>query len=238
MSRLTVKSHRPVQWTISIIILSMLLALITWIILDRSLWAVIFDQKKINEDYNRITRVNRELEDENSRLQEVVLMMEHTAGLDKETASLLQKDIQTLQDEIYQLKRELKFYQGIMNATGESTGLNIQGIHIQPLGQENSYRLKLVLTHVAKSSIKVAAGTMQVSIEGDQGGNSAQLDLNDVSLDETLDLSFNFRNFKRIECDIQLPVDFNPRRVFVLLMPKGKKESNINKVFDWPDSAS
>lgn len=238
MSRLTVKSHRPVQWSISIVVLSTVLAVITWLILDRSHWSVIFEHRKINEDFQRISQYNKELEKENSKLKEDILKKEHDAGLDKETASLLQQEIQSLQDEIYQLKGELEFYQGVMNATGESTGLNIQGIHIQSLVQQHSFRLKLVLTHVTKST-KVATGSVKVTIEGIQNGKSTHLDLQDVSLDNMLDLSFNFRNFKRIECDLELPDDFSPRRVLVLLQPKGGKQSNIiRRVFDWPELAS
>lgn len=234
MSHLTVKSHRPVQWAISIVVLSMFIALVTWLILDQSLWSVIYNRTSINEDFKRLSKKNIELEHENSRLHEIFLMMEHAAELDKKTALILQQEVQSMQDDVYQLKGELAFYQGIMNATSESTGLNIQGIHIESLRQDRRYRLKLVLTHVAKS-VKVAAGTLKVSIEGIQDGVSTHLDLHDVALDDALDLSFNFRNFNRIECDLELPVGFSPRSVLVQLQPKGKKQSKLKRIFDWPE---
>jgi hypothetical protein len=234
MPRLTVKNHQPVQWSITIIALSALVALITWLLLDKSHWSLIYDRMSANRDYNHLAELHRELQQENNQLKEQILMMERTAELDRETASLLQADVQKLQDEIYQLKGELKFYNNIMDATRESTGLNIQGMYIESLPQAHSYRMKLVLTHVAKG-VKQATGTLQVTVEGMRDGVNSRLDLQEVSLDETLDMSFNFRNFKRFESDVKFPDGFSPRRVLVQLQPSGGKRSIIKKVFDWPE---
>ena len=68
MPRLTVKNHRPVQWSIAIVALSMLIALFTWMLLDESHWAVIYDRMSITKNYNNLGELNRELEQENTRL--------------------------------------------------------------------------------------------------------------------------------------------------------------------------
>ena len=237
MPKLTVKSHRPVQWSVAIIALSTLIALLTWLMLDESHWSTIYSRMDVNQDFKRLSEVNRGLEKENKRLNEVVLMMQREAEVDKKTASLLQQNVQSMQDEIYRLKGELEFYQGVMDATRESTGLSIQGIHIESLPQENSFRLKVVLTHVAKG-IRIAEGNMTVTIEGLKNGEPSNLNLQDITLDQGLDLSFKFRNFKRFESDLELPPEFVPRRVLVQLQPKGVKQANIKRVFDWPDSTS
>ena len=237
MSRFTVKSHRPVQWSVTIIVLSTLVAVATWLALDDRHWSVIYDRMSINDEYSRLLDINDGLQQENQRLNETLLMMERAAVLDKQTASLMQKDVQSLQDEIFQLKGELEFYQGIMDATRESAGLSIQGVHIDSLPQENCYRLKLVLTHVAKN-VKVATGTLEISVEGVSGGNSKHLDLQDISLEDPLDLSFSIRNFSRFETDLELPDGFTPRRVSVYIQPGGEKQSKIKRVFDWPEITS
>ena len=235
--RLTVKNHRPVQWAVSIIALSMLIALFTWLLLDESHWTVIHDRMAITRDYNHLGELNRELQQENAKLSENILMMERAAEVDKKTALLLQKEVQSLQNEIYNLKGELKFYSNIMDATRDSTGLNIQGIYIQSLPKAHSYRLKLVLTHVAKEDkgAKLITGKIIVSIEGVKDGVTSHLNLQDVALDAALELSFNFRNFKRIESDLEFPDGFTPRRVLVQLQPTGGKETIIKRVFDWPE---
>ena len=237
MSRLTVKSHRPVQWSVTIILLSAAIALITWLVLDDRHWSVIYDRMNVNEDYVRLWERNEDLLKENERLAEVVLMMERGAKLDKETAALMQNEVQVLQDEIFQLKGELEFYQGIMDSTRESAGLNIQGIHIESLPQENSYRLKLVLTHVTKS-VNVASGQLDIIIEGISSGKSQRLSLSEVAMDDALDTSFSFRNFSRFESDLELPRGFTPRRIIVQILPEGEKQSKLRRIFDWPEIIS
>ena len=79
---------------------------------------------------------------------------------------------------------------------------------------------------------------MTITIEGLENGEPTHLDLRKITLDEGLDLSFKFRNFKRFESDLELPAKFIPRRVLVQLQPKGVKQSTIKKVFDWPESTS
>ncbi len=235
MSRLIVKSHRPVQWSISVVLLSMLVALLTWLLLDKRHWSVIYDRIAASQNYERLLQVNRELEHENSRLREQVLMMERNADLDRQTAALMQEEIKQSQDEIYRLTGELEFYQGIMDATRSAQGLNIHGIHVDSLPQKHSYRLKLVLTHVTKS-VKVAAGLLDVSIEGVQNGSTNLLRLQDITLDDSLELSFKFRNFKRFESSLELPEDFTPHKVLVQLQPNDRKQAKIKRVFDWPVS--
>jgi hypothetical protein len=235
--RFTVNNYRPVQWAVTIIALSTLFALGTWLALDERHWSVIIDRMTLIKEYNRLGEVNQKLAQENAGLTERVLMLERAAKLDKETASLLQKNVQLLQDEIYQLKGELRFYRGIMDSTRESIGLNIQGIHVSSLPQERSYRMKLVLTNVADvdKGSRLAPVKLNVSIEGLRNGKSSYLNLQDIALEEGLELSFKFRNFKRFESDLELPAGFTPRRVLVQLQPGDGTQTMIKKAFDWPE---
>jgi len=237
MSRLTVKSHRPFQWSIAIVLLSMLVSILTWFMLDDRHWSLIYGQIENNQEFKNIREANIALEKKNLELNEQVLMMQRTTSLDRDTMSLMQDEIKKSQDEAYRLREDLEFYQGIMDATRDTDGLNIQGIHVEPLAQAQSYRFKLVLTHVTKS-VKVAEGSMDIVIEGMLDGKLSKLKLQDITLDDSLDLSFEFRNFKRFECNLDLPVSFTPRRVYVQLLPKGRNQIRLNKVFDWPESAS
>lgn len=223
------------QWAVAIVALSTLLALFTWFMLDESHWSMIYNRMGINQDFKNLSEVNRKLEKENEGLKEQVLMMKRAAEVDKKTAELLQQNVQNMQDEIYRQKGELEFYRGVMDATRDSKGLNIQGIHIESLPQARSYRLKVILTHVAKG-IRMAEGKMTVIIEGLKNGKPSQLNLKNITMDDGLDFSFKFRNFKRFESDLELPPDFVPRRVLIQLQPRGEKKSKIKKVFDWPES--
>lgn len=239
MSRLVVKSHRPWQLALAIIFLSMFCAVITWLLLDHVHWQVIRDRISSSEEHKLLWEVNKNLEDENKRLREQVLTLEQTTSLDKRTTALLQDELASLQDEIHRLKGELEFYEGIMESTRDTEGLNIYGIHVTPLTVDRAYLLKVVLTHVAKGD-KVAEGRLEVTIEGrtENGDATRKYDLRDLSMDDSLDMAFKFKNFKRFESNLTLPAGFEPRRVLVQIHPKGNNQAMISKVFEWPAAAS
>ena len=232
MNRYVVKIHRPIQWSLAIIALSTIIALVTWFTLDKSHWSVIYDHYETNRIFKNVMAENRKLEAVNQNLRDSSSMMKEMDVMDKKTTGLLQDQIQELQTEIFKLKQELEFYHGIMNGARESNGLNIQGMNIRSLPKEKSYRLNLVLTHVAKS-VKVAEGKVDVSLEGEQDGKPSLLKLGDIALDTNLDLSLKFRNFKKIECDLMLPENFTPIRVKVVFTPKDTTKAKIKKTFDW-----
>lgn len=233
VSRLVVKSHRPLQFSAAVVILSALVALVTWLLLDQSHWSLIRDRISQSRQHKLLWDVNRALEEENGALREQVLRLERTTDLDTRTAGMLQEEIRELQEEVFRLKAELQFYQGIMEAAGEVKGLDVHDIHVRKLSPERTFRLKLILTNVANPQ-KDAEGTLGISIEGIDKGATRVFTLQDVALDRSLDVSFKFRNFKRFESTVRLPPGFSPQRVFVELQPRDGKQAKIRKVFDWP----
>jgi hypothetical protein len=237
MSKLVVKSHRPWQFAVAVIVLSMFLATLTWLMLDKSHWSLIFDRIGDNREWKHLWEVNQSLKEERVALQERVLMLERTTSVDKQTAALLQDEIKSLQEKIYTQKGELEFYQGIMDATRDAKGLNIHGIYIEPLAQTQAYRLKLVLTHVAKGSF-LAEGSMAIFIDGRQNEKQQRLKIEDIATGATLNLVYKLRSFKRFETKLVLPEGYLPERVIVELKPKKKNQVMIREVFDWSTSAT
>ncbi|NKB38498.1 MAG: hypothetical protein GKR93_15290 [Gammaproteobacteria bacterium] len=237
MSSLVVKNHRPWQFAVAIVILSMFLASFTWLLLDKGHWALIYEQIGDNQEWKNLWEVNQSLQEERLALQERVLMLERTTSVDKQTAAILQDEIKSLQESLYKMKGELEFYEGIMDATRGAKGLNIHGIYIEPLAQHRTYRLKLVLTHVAKASIE-ATGTMKITIVGKVDESEQDLKIEDVAIGENIDLSYKLRSFKRLEIKLALPDNFTADRVAIELQPKTRNQAIIKEVFDWTAPAS
>jgi hypothetical protein len=229
--RLVIKTHRPWQVVTTIIVLSSVVALVTWLLLDSSHWQVINDRIRGSQDTKYLLETNEELLAHNKALQDQVLMFEQTTRLDKETAVLVQQDLKSLQDEISRLKRELEFYQVVMDTARNSTGIDVHGLHIEPFMRENQYQLKLVLTNVTKSD-RVSKGTVTISVEGMQDRNKVILRLDDLSSIEPADFSFELKSFKGLDYRFELPADFIPQQVLVQINPQG--EPVFNKIFDWP----
>jgi cell division protein FtsB len=234
MTHLIIKHNRPYQIVALAIAVSLMIFTTLWLLLDESHWSYIKSRVAIGQESKHLWAENRALEAENKRLRERIIMLERTTQIDSQAAAELHEEMKKLQDEIYSLKGELEFYQAIMTSTSSTRGLSIQGMQIDRLQVENNFHFKLILTHVEKSD-KVAEGMVEISLEGLQDGVAKVLNISDVVLNKAIDLSFNFKNFKRIEGNMMIPDGFTPHRVIVRLQPKDTKLSKIKRVFDWSE---
>lgn len=220
------------QWALAVIVLSMLSAIVVWFSLDRSHWALIRNNINDGLDFQKTLMENRELEESNKKLKERILVLEQTATVDRETIALMQAEDRMIQEELYQLKRELEFYQGVMDATKDINGLNIQGVYINPLTAPRTYRIKVVLTHMAKD-VTVAKGILSISLEGLFDAKVKQYEIQEIAEEGTPDLSFNFRNYLRFQSAFVLPEGFEPRKVVVRLQANDSKQSPVLNTYDW-----
>lgn len=237
MQHLIIKRHKTLLLIAVVIALCLLISTTIWFFLDRDRWVYIKSRYLAGEKTQQLWQVNRQLEEENSQLRKRLTRLERMSQLDTQAAAQLQGDLQNLQDEVYHLKSELEFYQGIMASTRKSDGLSVQGMQIEPLGETGNYRFKLILTHVTKSD-KVAEGRIDIDVLGQQNGITKILNIKDILLDNAMDLSFKFKNFKRFEGNIMLPDGFTPHRLTVRLHSKDKNVSKIERIFDWSDTIS
>jgi hypothetical protein len=144
----------------------------------------------------------------------------------------MQAEDRVIQEELYQLKRDLEFYQGVMDATKDVNGLNIQGVHLEQLTVPRTYRIKVVLTHMSKD-VTVAKGILSISMEGLLKAKAKQYEIQEIAEDGTPDLSFNFRNYLRIQSTFVLPEGFEPKKVVIRVHANDNKQSPIVNSFDW-----
>ena len=236
MGHLIIKQDRPYQIMVAVILLTIMLSTTVWFLLDESHWAFIKSRVALGQETRRLWEENRDLEQENKHLNERIIMLERATQIDNQAAVELHEEMKRLQDEIYNLKEELVFYQGIITTTGSAEGLKIQGMQVEKLPEAAHYHFKLILTHVTKDDI-VAEGNIEITLEGMQNSVARELSLTEVLLDPRQDMSFKFRNFKRLEGNMILPEGFTPYRVNVRLQPKDAKLSNVKRVFNWSEMA-
>jgi len=233
MSKLVVKKHRPLEIILAVVLFSAAISVVVWLLLDANHWRFIKSQLTQSEDSRLLWDVNQSLDAENKLLREKVVILERSTQIDDQAAARLQNDIKELQDQVYSLKGELEFYEGIMSSTTDSNGINVQGLHIQETDQDSLHNFKLVLTNVAKSD-KVIEVTMEMSIEGMNEAGSQVLSLDQVITGSKLNREIKFKNFKRIEGNLNFPEGFKPLRMVVDLRQKGAKKSTVKRVFEWP----
>lgn len=237
MNNLVVKQDRPLHVWLIFAIAIVLLSTLTWLFLDKSHWAFIMARITGNQQMREILQINRDLELENAEISDKVLWLERNREIDEQTTIGIREELVKLQDEFYKQKGELEFYKGIMNTTENSQGLNVQGFHVQQIGQESLYQYRLILINVTKAD-KIVEGNAKIILEGALDGEDKRLDFSEISTPERNKWSYKFKNFKRFEGSIILPEGFIPKRVGVQLLSKGKQEKMVERTFEWLNIAN
>jgi hypothetical protein len=59
-----------------------------------------------------------------------------------------------------------------------------------------------------------------------------------VTAGSKLNRDIKFKNFERIEGNLNFPEGFTPLRVVVDLKQKGAKKSSLKRIFEWPANTS
>lgn len=232
-----IKQQRPLAVMGLLLILVILVLFGGWFALNQHHWRLIHSQMAQTHDTQQLREAGQSLEQENRKLREQLTKLRASSRIDTSATATLQNEVIRLQDEIYRLTREIEFYRGIVSATKDSDGLQVEGVLVEPTRVAGNYRFKLVLTHVGKNG-KVTSGVAQVFLEGDMGGTAKRLSLPEVATDSSLELKYKFKNFKRFETYIELPADFVPSRVLVKLIPEGNANAPVERTFNWSDVTS
>ena len=234
--KLVIKHHNPLHIFAVIVISCAVITITTWVLLDESQWSYIKSSLSEAKKNKELWQENKVMNNTIIKLEDRIVMLERTAQLERQTIANLQGDMIKQQDEVYKLRKELEFYQGIMATAGESMGFNIQGLRIEETSQPRSYYFKLILTHVSKSG-KMAAGRLSILLEGVQEDIPRTIDIRELTLSKSLSLVFKFSSFERIEGSIMLPDGFVAHRVIVRARQEGKKMTpEMERIFDWTEA--
>lgn len=130
--------------------------------------------------------------------------------------------LKEMEEDHYQVKKQLAFYEKVMTPEKEADGLVIDDVVIFPTQSPHHYRFQLTL--VQKTLRKqFAKGHVTLSIVGSSLNKPYELNLEDISTSTDKQLSFSFKYFQIIEGSLTLPTDFVPEKVKVaVILPKNK----------------
>ena len=171
------------------------------------------------------------LREGNSSLRERVAILERAQQVEEKAYEDVDTHLGSLQDEVLALKEEVAFYRGIVSA-GKEKGLKIQTFVVDKETTSGAYRFQLVLTQHLKR-VKMISGTVKLKITDEKNSRPTNLLLSDMSGERAKSLKFEFKFFQRIEGRFTLPDGFNPDRLQIQVVSKGKKPASVEKSFEW-----
>ena len=229
-----IKPRQPVYKKILSFLFLLVVAIGIWFYIDEQQTIFFASSLQQNSDKKALSlqHSNNELQEKITALQKHISMLSSGAKLQEQTMEHLQEIITKQQDDIYTLRSELSFYQGVMTSVSKSRGLAVQGLYIEETTYPRRYNFKLLLTHIVKND-KLATGKLSILLEGLQSDVIKTIDVQDLSVSDSLPLTFEFRNFERITGSILLPEGFTPHRVIVKLYLKGGTSVTTKRIFDW-----
>jgi len=162
---------------------------------------------------------------------EVELEVEHMAN------GRSQALLKTMEQQHYQVKKELAFYEKIMAPEKTADGLVIDRVSIYPTGSPHHFRFQIVLVQqlLRKRFVK---GYVALTFGGSLDNKPNQLKLSAISSLTQKDLSFSFQYFQIIEGEFTLPENFLPEKIdlsTILTKNKWQKHQRIDETFMWSD---
>ena len=206
--------------------------IVGWFLYDSPRLKTIRTQLSQAHDISELLSSNKELKKQNQELDKQALKLERLADIDNGTSIRLQNEIKSLQEQVFNLRRELTFYKGIITASSYSRGLNIQGLHIETTRKQTFFKYKLVLTNIGNSD-SITEVTIDMSVEGNDKSGFRTLSSGDMILGAELKRKIKVRNFERIEGNFSFPNGFEPLRVLVDLQQHDKEKMRLHRIFEW-----
>ena len=152
--------------------------------------------------------------------------------IDRETYSQVEANLTELQAQIQAQEEELVFYRGIVSPQDGIAGLRIKSLDALP-ADENHYIVRLVLVQAIVHSRKVS-GVVKLQVEGTRDGQSTSFDAAELVADGgDYDMNYEFRYFQGLECELALPVGFEPTSVEVEIRPSDSRAEKVNQSYKW-----
>ncbi|MEL7400088.1 MAG: DUF6776 family protein [Pseudomonadota bacterium] len=173
-------------------------------------------------------------EREISRLTQRVGVLEKGGEVDRQATEGIRQTVKELKAHISTLEEEVAFYKGIMAPSANDKGLRISKININAAEQAGQYEYSIMLTQVADNSSYIS-GLAAVNFVGTQGGEKVILPLRDLDSGVAdLGVKFRFRYFQEVKGTLNLPQQFVPEQVQVVLQSTGSKAQRVEESIEWP----
>lgn len=188
------------------------------------------DQRRETAEYEKRLGEQTAAADE---LRRQVAILETSRGIDRETYARVEADLVDLQARIQAQEEELVFYRGIVSPQDGVPGLRIQSVDVLPGDGERRYLLRLVLVQAIVHSRKVS-GVVRLQLEGTRDGQNASFEAAELAAEAGgYDMAYEFRYFQGLECELLLPVGFEPQRLSVEIAPSEQRAEHVTQTFEW-----
>lgn len=175
-----------------------------------------------------------------SELSRQLAQLRTSAEVDRQSMEDLRQLVMTQKAQISASERDLRVYKDLLSPSVKTNPLGISfGVFtVVPLKETGQFNYSLTIQKLSTKETDFA-GTLEFRIIGQQGGESLQLSLYQVSSQVTdPSIPLNFKYFQTLGGDMKLPPDFVPKSVELVVKTLDKKAVPlVTAELDWPASS-
>ena len=155
--------------------------------------------------------------------------------VERMTNARSQQALKLTEQEHFQVKKELAFYEKVMAPEKQANGLIIDSLNLTKTTSTGHYRFQVVLVQQLLRR-RYAKGFIEVTIIGSLNNKPVSIALSDLLTVNKDDLSFSFQYFQTVSGDLTLPENFIPETINVAaILPKSRWQeyNRINHSYPW-----
>ena len=235
-TRILITIQRPVLWLLGLLVIVLAVVALIWS-------AYLYGQRGAGFDRSEAMRVVADLQQQVEELQKLyaesqhqAAMIERNSRIDDDASKQLKQSLSEVQQEAMELKKELAFYKSVVTPEHEKRSLAIQTIQLK-LEESGEFRYKIMVSQRGRND-KLARGSIDIKVEGTEGGQAKSLSLNEVS-DSTKNVTkFGFKYFQNFEGTLSLPTTFTPDTLRVVVTPSSDGIDKLDELYSWADLTS
>ena len=212
---------------LKLVIVLIVIALIIWLYRQQTTGELSDKIAMLEQENGQLLAYKKSLTEQHKNVTEQLLSEQQAAAVQKVTNAKLLQRLNTLQDSIIELNKELSFYQNITQGTATSK-LHVRELNITAAKkQSNHYHYQLVISQGKKIS-KPIQGQLTLSLIGQVGPDIKTISINEHQL--------KLRHVQVFNGQIKLPENMEPKSIKISLTQM--KKTTLSKTIDWQVTTS
>jgi len=196
-----------------------------------------YDRQAVSQQRTELEVKIEHLESDNRQLRTKLAELDTIRlGRAQEQAEVA-RALGDLQAQVAKQSQELAFYRGVVAQGAASLGVKIEDLRITASAQPGSYVVHMALVRSGRAET-LAAGTMQLSVDGDLGGAEKTLDLATLTGGRQQSMRYDFRYFQDFDQELTLPPGFRAAHLVVDVQSNRHDVTPLSQTFLWSVEAS
>ncbi len=165
-------------------------------------------------------------------LRQKVADIELGDEIDTKATEEVRQTVESLQQEIADLREEVRFYKSVLMPNVDEKGLRIERLELKASGDPRKVRYNLLLTQVVDKHEFIQGGVV-LNLIGTRGGQTVTIPFDQLSDINKPAIGFRFRYFQNMEGELSIPGDFVPLEAEVVATSQGQNGRRLERKFGW-----